>query len=267
MKPAPFAYFAPSGIEEAVALLAEHGDEAKVIAGGQSLVPMMAFRLATPSVLVDLNRVSGLEYARFEGDALELGAMARHRSVRELPGLRERCPMIAEGVDLIGHPAIRNRGTVGGSLAHADPAAEWPAILLALGGSVEAVGPNGSRAIPSDELFETYFTTSLAPDEILTHVRLPVPNGGTGSAFVEFARRHGDFALAGVAAVLRLSMQRQPGYGQVEDVRIALIRRCCGARSRPVRRWPRPPGPSTATSNRSPTCTGRASTGAIWPGC
>src|SRR3989442_12595727 len=153
MKPAPFEYAAPRSVSEAVGLLAHHGEDAKVIAGGQSLVPMMAFRLATPSVLVDLNRVSGLEYARFDGDTLELGAMARHRSVQELPGLRERCPMIGEGVDLIGHPAIRNRGTVGGSLAHADPAAEGPAILLALGGSVEAVGPTGSRTIPSDALF------------------------------------------------------------------------------------------------------------------
>src|SRR5205085_11317006 len=128
---------------------------AKVIAGGQSLVPMMAFRLATPSVLVDLNRIRALEYVRVDGDLLELGALARHRSVQDLPGLRARCPVVAEGVDMIGHPAIRNRGTVGGSLAHADPAAEWPALLLALDGSVDVAGSNGTRTVAGEDLFES----------------------------------------------------------------------------------------------------------------
>ncbi len=159
MKPAPFAYFAPNSLEEAVSLLAQHGDEAKILAGGQSLVPMMAFRLATPAVLVDLNGVGELDYARREERALVLGALTRHRAVADL-GLRQSCPMLADGVDLIGHPAIRNRGTVGGSLAHADPAAEWPAILLALDGEVSTIGPNGRRTIPAADLFETYFTTS-----------------------------------------------------------------------------------------------------------
>src|SRR2546422_6801399 len=229
MKPAPFSYFAPGSLEEAVGLLSQHGEEAKVIAGGQSLVPMMAFRLATPSVLVDLNAVASLEYGRIEGGAVVLGALARHRSVLELPDLRERCPMLAEAVDVIGHPAIRNRGTVGGSLAHADPAAEWPGLLLAMDGEVDAAGPDGRRrTIAAEELFDTYFTTALGADEILTEVRLPLPNGGgrTGSAFVEFAQRHGDFAVAGAAAIVALSDD-----GSVAGASIALI----GVRDTPVR--------------------------------
>ena len=224
VKPAAFQYLAPHSVEEAVAFLSEHGEEAKLIAGGQSLVPMMAFRLATPSVLIDLNGITELEHARIDGDVLVLGAMARHAGVEALESLARRAPIIAEGVALIGHPAIRNRGTVGGSLAHADPAAEWPGILLALDGEVEATGPGGRRAVAAAALFDTYFTTTLQPDELITEVRLPLPGGG--SAFVEFARRHGDFALAGVAAVLRRSNE-----GTVDEVRIALI----GVSDTPVR--------------------------------
>jgi carbon-monoxide dehydrogenase medium subunit len=226
VKPAAFDYVAAGSLDEAVAALAEHGDEAKVLAGGQSLVPMMAFRLATPPVLVDLNGASELEYARIDGDTLVLGALARHRDVQDLPELRRRCPLIAEAVDVIGHPAIRNRGTVGGSLAHADPSAEWPGVLVALGGEADAVGPNGRRTISAPDLFETYFTPTVAPDEVLAEVRLPLPTGpGVGSCFVEFARRHGDFALAGVGAVLTME------GGMVREVRVALI----GVRDTPVR--------------------------------
>jgi carbon-monoxide dehydrogenase medium subunit len=181
---------------------------------------MMAFRLATPAVLIDLNQVHALEHARLDGDVLVLGAMARHRAAQGLAPLRERCTAVAEGVDLVGHQAIRNRGTVGGSVAHADPAAEWPALLLLLDGEVDAVGPAGRRrTIPAGDLFETYFTTTLTPDEIVTEVRLPIPNGGAvGSAFVELARRHGDFAVAGAAALLALDEG-----GLVSDARVALI--------------------------------------------
>lgn len=227
MKPAPFDYLAPQSLEEAVSLLAQHGDEAKVLAGGQSLVPMMVFRLATPAVLVDLNRVGELDYQRSERGTLVLGALTRHRTVADL-GLGQRCAMLAEGVDLIGHPAIRNRGTVGGSLAHADPAAEWPAILLALGGEVEVAGSGGRRTIGAVDLFVTYFTTSLASDEILTEIRLPLPDGDgrDGSSFVELARRHGDFAVVGVAAVMKLA-----GNGAVVKADVVLI----GVGDRPVR--------------------------------
>jgi carbon-monoxide dehydrogenase medium subunit len=219
MKPAAFQYFAPHSLDEAVDLLGRHGEDAKLIAGGQSLVPMMAFRLATPAVLVDLNGVSELEYVREEDGTLMLGALARHRAVQDLTWLTERCPVVAEGVGFVGHPAIRNRGTAGGSLAHADPSAEWPALLLALDGEVDAVGPGGRRTIGAPDLFVTYFTTSLGPDEVLTEVRLPLQDDErVGSSFVELARRHGDFAMAGVAAIVKLAAD-----GSVADARIALI--------------------------------------------
>ncbi len=227
MKPPPFDYARPETVDEAVSLLAEHGEEAKLLAGGQSLVPLLALRLASPSVLVDLNGVRGLDHLRLEGDRLVIGAMARHRDVEELPELRSRCPMLFEGVSLIGHVAIRNRGTVGGSLAHADPAAEWPSLVLALDGEIDATGPKGVRTIPAGEFFDTYFTTALAPDEIVSEIRLRLPSGaGVGSCFVELARRHGDFALAGVGALLGLDEG-----GSVSDARVTLI----GVRDRAVR--------------------------------
>jgi CO/xanthine dehydrogenase FAD-binding subunit len=226
VKPPPFDYVAPATVEEAVAALAEHGDEAKVIAGGQSLVPLLAFRLARPSVLVDLNRVGGLDRLELDGRMLRIGAMTRQHRLERLPGLRERCPMVAEAVELIGHVAIRNRGTVGGSLAHADPAAEWTALALALDAQLDLQGPAGTRTVTASDFFVTFFTTALAPDEVLTEIRLDLPNGRSGSTFVELARRHGDFALAGVAALVSLG-----GDGTVADARLALI----GVADRPVR--------------------------------
>jgi carbon-monoxide dehydrogenase medium subunit len=218
VKPPPFEYVAPRSLDEAVAALAEHGDEAKVMAGGQSLVPLLAFRLARPSVVVDVNRVAGLDGARLDGDTLELGALTRQRDVELLPGLRERCPMIVEAVEQIGHVAIRNRGTVGGSLAHADPAAEWTALALALDAELDVYGPGGTRTLPAREFLISYFTTALQPDEVLTRIRLRVPNGRTGSCFLELARRHGDFAIAGVGALVSLDAD-----GSVGDARLALI--------------------------------------------
>lgn len=218
MKPPPFEYLAPRSLDEAVAALAEHGDEAKAMAGGQSLVPLLAFRLARPSVIVDLNGVGGLDGARLEGDTLELGALARQRDVERLPGLRQRCPMVVEAIEQIGHVAIRNRGTVGGSLAHADPAAEWTALALALDAECDLVGPSGARTVAAREFLVSTFMTALEPDELLTGLRLRVPNGRTGSCFTELARRHGDFALAGVGALLTLDEG-----GAVAEARIALI--------------------------------------------
>lgn len=218
MKPPPFEYLAPRSLDEAVAALAEHGDEAKAMAGGQSLVPLLAFRLARPSVIVDLNGIAGLDAARLDGDTLELGALSRQRDVERLPGLRERCPMIVEAIEQVGHVAIRNRGTVGGSLAHADPAAEWTALALALDAECDITGPTGSRSVPAREFLVSTFMTALEPDELLTAVRMRVPNGRTGSCFLELARRHGDFALAGVGALLTLGPD-----GAVADARLALI--------------------------------------------
>jgi len=218
VKPPPFEYLAPRSLDEAVAALAEHGDEAKAMAGGQSLVPLLAFRLARPSVIVDLNGIGGLDGARLDGDTLELGALTRQRDVERLPGLRERCPMIVEAIEQVGHVAIRNRGTVGGSLAHADPAAEWTALALALDAELDLVGPGGARTVPAAEFLISYFTTALGPGELLTGLRLNVPNGRSGSCFLELARRHGDFAIAGVGALVTLD-----GEGSVGDARVALI--------------------------------------------
>ncbi len=218
MKPPPFDYLAPASLDEAVAALAEHGDEAKVLAGGQSLVPLLAFRLTRPSVLVDINRVPGLDGIELENGTLSVGALARERDVELTPGLKERCPLITDAIEQIGHVAIRNRGTVGGSLVHADPAAEWTALALALDGEVDVIGPAGVRTVPASEFLVSYFTTSLAPDEILTRVRLRVPAGRCGSCFLELSRRHGDFAIVGVGALLTLGED-----GSLEDARLGLI--------------------------------------------
>ena len=209
MKPAPFTYTAPSTVEEAIALLTEHGEEAKVLAGGQSLVPMMNFRLARPQYVIDLNRVAGLDYLTARNGVLAVGAMTRQRSLERSDLVQQHSPLLAEATALIGHPAIRNRGTVGGSMAHADPAAELPAVLLAYGGSVTVQGPQGAREVAAGELFVTYFTTSLASDEILTEVRFPRWPPGTGWCFMEESRRHGDFAMVGVAALLTLDAHRR----------------------------------------------------------
>jgi len=209
MKPAPFAYAAPSTVEEALALLAEHGDTAKLLAGGQSLMPLMNLRLARPQYIIDLNRIAGLDSIQERNGALVVGAMTRQRSLERVPSVRLHYPLLYEATTLIGHVAIRNRGTVGGSIAHADPAAELPAVLLAHGGSVQVQGPRGTRQIVADQFFRTYLTTAVEPDEILTEVHFPRWPAGTGWCFMEESRRHGDFAMVGVAVLLTLDAARQ----------------------------------------------------------
>jgi aerobic carbon-monoxide dehydrogenase medium subunit len=204
VKPAPFDYHAPATLAEVIALLREHGDAAKLLAGGQSLVPMLNMRLARPEVLIDLNRVAGLSYVRQEGDTLAIGAMTRHAEVERSALIARLQPLLTEAMAQVGHIQIRNRGTIGGSLVHADPSAELPAVLAALDGSVRVAGPGGEREIGAADLFLMYFTTSLQADEVLTEVRLPVLPARTGWAFEEVARRHGDFALVGVAVTLTL---------------------------------------------------------------
>jgi carbon-monoxide dehydrogenase medium subunit len=216
VKAAPFDYVAPTSLDEAVSVLAERGDAAKVLAGGQSLVPLMVMRLARPEIVVDINGVVGLDYLRVEDDWLRIGALVRQSAVERDPVVRQHVPLVSEAVATIGHVAIRNRGTVGGSVAHADPAAEWPALLLALDGEVEVIGPQGSRSVAADELFVSVMTTALAPDEIVREVRLRLPEPPVGSCFLELARRHGDFAVVGVAAVLGVE------NGLVTHCRIAL---------------------------------------------
>lgn len=202
MKPARFAYHAPASVDEAVALLARYGGEAKLLAGGQSLVPLLNFRLSRPAALVDLNRVAALAYIREDAGHVRLGAMTRQRAIEFSPVIRRRLPLLAEATTLVGHLPIRTRGTIGGSLAHADPAAEYPAALTALGGQVIVRGPRGERILVAGELFQTYLTTTLAADEMLVEVRLPMMPDGAGFAFEEFSRRHGDFAIVGIAAMV-----------------------------------------------------------------
>lgn len=209
MKPAPFSYAAPSTLEEAIALLGEHGDTAKLLAGGQSLVPMMNFRLARPEHVIDINRITGLDGIEERDGNLVVGAMTRQRRLERSELIGQHYPLLLEAVELIGHVAIRNRGTVGGSIAHADPAAELPAVLLAHGGSVRVQGPQGTRQISAEDLFLTYFTTTLEPHEILTEVHFPRWPEGTGWCFMEESRRHGDFAMVGVAALLTLDAERR----------------------------------------------------------
>ncbi len=226
MKLGSFDYFAPSTLQEAVSLLADYGEDAKVLAGGQSLIPLLAMRLANPEVVIDLNGIGALSYLDDRGGELRIGALARHREIEQIHDLQRRCPVVHDAVHHIGHVSIRNRGTVVGSMAHADPAAEWPALSLALGAEIEVRGPRGTRTIGADSFFLGYLTTAIEADEIVTEVRLPLPQGRVGSSFVELARRFGDFALIGVASVLRLT-----GEGTVEDARIVVI----GAAGTPLR--------------------------------
>lgn len=217
MKPPPFRYARPASLEEALDLLTRSGDEAKVLAGGQSLVPLLNFRLARPSVLVDLNWVPELTGVEREDGILRVGAMVRQRTA-ELSSEVEACPLIGWALRHVGHLQNRNRGTVGGSIAHADPAAELPAVAVATAAEMVARSPRGERTIPAGEFFQGPFTTAMAWDEILTEVRFPV-TGGSRVAFVELARRSGDFALGGVAAVVRFA----DGSPSVEDVSLAAL--------------------------------------------
>jgi carbon-monoxide dehydrogenase medium subunit len=203
MKPAAFEYQAPETVDEAAALLADHED-AKVLAGGQSLVPMMSFRLARPACIVDINGIADLNYIRCSGDALQIGATARQTAVEESSQVATLAPLLVAATGYVGHRAIRNRGTLAGSLAHNDPASEYPAVLMALGASVTAASAGGSRVLSVEDLVSGHFlSTSLGSNELITEVSVPDQVGGHG--FAEFARRHGDFAIAGVAAVVRMN--------------------------------------------------------------
>jgi len=218
MKPAPFAYHRPATVDDALALLAQHGGEAKPLAGGQSLIPAMNFRLARPAVLIDLNRIATLAGIRGGADGVRIGAMTRQRAVERDATLAQHVPLLAEALPHVAHPQIRTRGTVGGSLAHADPAAELPAVMVALGATFELRSPRGTRSVAAEEYYTGLFTTALAPDELLVEIAIPPAGPRRGSAFAEVARRHGDYALAGVAAVVALD-----DAGRCREARIALL--------------------------------------------
>lgn len=219
MKPPPFEYYAPTTVEEALAHLAEHGYEAKPLAGGQSLIPMMNFRLAQPSVLVDLNNIPELSYIRPDenGGAL-VGAMTRHKKVGSDPLIAKQVPLVHEAIPNIGTPQVRTRGTFGGSLSHADPSAELVAISVALNGRFRLRSQKGERWVPAGEFFIGSFTSALEPEELLVEIYLPGLPARSGWSLMEVARRHNDFALLGVAAVVTLDKE-----GNCEDARMVFL--------------------------------------------
>ena len=226
MKPAPFAYYCPETLDEAVRLLDEHGENGKVLAGGQSLMPLMSLRLARPEVIIDLNRVPGLDRIAANGDrGLGIGALTRQRALERDASLTARNPLLAAAVPLIGHFQIRNRGTVGGSLVHADPAAELPAVTVALGADFVLTGASGERVVPAEEFYLGYMATAIEANEVLTEIRLPAWKAGRLWAIDEVSRRKGDFAMVGVALWVDLD------GSACADARITLF----GVGGKPVR--------------------------------
>jgi carbon-monoxide dehydrogenase medium subunit len=224
VKPAPFAYKKARTLDEAIALLGEHPD-ARLLAGGQSLIATLNMRLSAPSLLIDINGIDGLDGIVEKDGVIEIGALTRHASAERSEAIATHAPLIAHAMPHIGHPAIRNRGTLGGSIAFADPAAELPACLLALGGEVDAMGPKGKRSIKAEDFFEGLFETALGPQDVLTAIRLPAATKHTRIGFAELARRHGDYAIVGLAATARAD-----GNG-LSDVRLAYF----GVGATPVR--------------------------------
>ncbi len=226
MKPAPFTYYCPDTLDEAVRLLDEHGDDGKILAGGQSLMPLMSLRLARPAVIVDMNRVPGLDRIAANGDgSLSIGAMTRQRAIERDAGLVERNPLLAAAVPLIGHFQIRNRGTVGGSLVHADPASELPAVTVTLGADFVLASAAGERVVSAEDFYLGYMATACEANEVLTEIRVPAWKAGRLWAIDEVARRKGDFAMVGVALWVDMD------GGACADARITLF----GVGGRPVR--------------------------------
>jgi aerobic carbon-monoxide dehydrogenase medium subunit len=202
MKPPPFEYHDPASVAEALALLGRYGGDARILAGGQSLMALLNFRLSSPAALVDINRIGELSFIREENGQLRLGAMTRQRAIEFSPLVRKRLPLLAEATRLIGHLPIRTRGTIGGSLAHADPAAEYPTVVTALDGELVIQGQDGQRVMRPAAFFQGFLTTAIGPGEMLVEVRVPLTPQAAGWAFEEFTRRHGDFAVAGIAAMI-----------------------------------------------------------------
>jgi len=223
LKPAPFAYAKARSVAHAIELLVD--DDARLLAGGQSLIATLNMRLSHPALLVDINGVGGLDRIASNNGHIEIGALVRHAQAERSPELARRAPLIALAMPHIGHPAIRNRGTIGGSVAFADPAAELPACVLALGGEMTIAGPQGSRIVRADDFFKGLFETALTARDVLTAIRIPAASADTRVGFAEFARRHGDYAMVGLAACARADGQR------LRDLRLAYF----GVGSTPVR--------------------------------
>jgi aerobic carbon-monoxide dehydrogenase medium subunit len=204
MIPPSFEYLRPKTVPEAVAMLQQHGDEAKILSGGQSLIPMMKLRLARPGFLIDINRISGLSYVKEEGGYLKIGGLTREAELESSPLVRSKYPILLDTAHVIADPQVRNMATVGGNLAHGDPANDHPATMVALGAQVIATGPKGERVIPIEDFFVSLFATALQHEEILTEIRIPVPAARSGGAYFKLERKVGDFATAAVAAQLTL---------------------------------------------------------------
>jgi aerobic carbon-monoxide dehydrogenase medium subunit len=225
MYPVPFEYHRAGSVEEAVALLGRFGESAKLIAGGHSLLPLMKLRLAEPRHLVDIRRIPALSGVREEDGALIIGAATPHQVLERSPIVQKRLPIVSEAAAQIGDVQVRNMGTIGGSLAHSDPAADLPAVMLALGAELTAVGPKGKRTIPVDGFFVKLFTTTLDPGEVLTEVRIPLPEAGSGGAYAKFPHPASRYAVVGVAAVVTVS------GGKISAARVAIT----GVGAKPVR--------------------------------
>lgn len=204
MIPSAFEYYAPGSVAEAIALLKTHGDEAKILSGGQSLIPLMKLRFASPAVIIDINGIPGLDYVKEEGGFLKIGALAREASLESSPVVQQKFPLIADVAKVIADPQVRNRATVAGNLAHGDPANDHPAVMLALGAEVELTGPGGSRTLPVSEFFVDLLETALTPEEVLTEIRVPVPPAGSGGAYYKIERKVGDFATIAVGSQVTL---------------------------------------------------------------
>ena len=217
MLPASFEYHAPGSLADAIALLKQHGDEAKVLSGGHSLVPLMKLRFAAPAHIVDINGIPGLDYVKEEGGVLKIGALAREADLETSDVVAAKFPLILDAAKLIADPQVRNRATIAGNLAHGDPANDHPAVMLALNAEVAIEGSGGGRVLPVSELFVDTLTTALAADEIITEVRVPVPSGNSGGAYIKLERRVGDYAIVAVAAQVTLD-----GNGNVESAGIGL---------------------------------------------
>ena len=217
MIPPSFEYLTPSKISDAIAMLQKHGEEAKILAGGHSLIPAMRLRLSEPGYLIDISGIQGLDYILEESGQLRIGAMTREVSLEESQIVREKYPLLLDTAKMIADPSVRNFATVGGNLAHGDPANDHPATMLALGASVVVEGPNGSREIGIDDLFPDFFTTALEPEEILTEIRIPSPPSGSGGAYLKIERKVGDYAAAAVACQLNIDSS-----GFIQDIGIGL---------------------------------------------
>jgi carbon-monoxide dehydrogenase medium subunit len=214
--PVAFDYEVAESVDHAIQLLGQHGEDSKLIAGGHSLIPIMRLRLAAPSVLIDLDRLEDLRYVRDEGDHLAIGALTRHRDVHNNELVQEHCGIVGYTAGLLGDPSVQHRGTIGGTLAHGDPAGDMPAVISALEGTLVVQGPNGERTVPASDFFQDYLFTDLEPDEVVTEVRVPKLDQNTGWSYKKFSRRSQDWAIVGVAAVVEKS------NGNIDSARVGL---------------------------------------------